>query len=121
MKEETNKWWQSALLDIDSAKKNLKIQIYHVSTFLSQQAVEKGLKALLIERTNEFPKTHDLPKLSTMLDAPDRITKLCETITPMYTATRYPDVGMQFNKNEVKEIIKHVEEVLKWIKKQLES
>ena len=64
MKEETTKWMKSAKRDLDSARKNSVMGIFHVSSFLSQQAAEKALKALIIENTGEFPRIHDLKQLS---------------------------------------------------------
>ncbi|MHA1470726.1 MAG: HEPN domain-containing protein [Candidatus Asgardarchaeia archaeon] len=40
-------------------------------------------------------------------------------MTPAYTATRYPDVLSEFNKEEVEKIIEYAEKVIKWVKRQL--
>ena len=92
---------------------------YHVCAFLSQQAVEKALKALLIDRTGNFPRIHDVVELSRRVKAPSRITELCANINPAYTSTRYPEVASDFDKGEVEEIVISAEEILEWIKKEL--
>lgn len=121
MKEESENWWKQAKKDFDSAEKIMKIEKYYVSAFLSQQAVEKALKALLIQRTGAFPRIHDVVELSRRLGAPPGITESCAVVNPAYTATRYPDVATSpdFDKGEVEEIIKSAKEVLKWTETEL--
>lgn len=41
MREEASNWWQQALKDLESAKKNLTIEAYYITSFLSQQAKKK--------------------------------------------------------------------------------
>jgi HEPN domain-containing protein len=43
----------------------------------------------------------------------------CAKINPAYTTTRYPDAALEFNEDEVRDIISSAREVLKWIKKEL--
>lgn len=119
MRKETENWWKQAFKDMESAKRIMELGEYHVSAFLSQQAVEKALKALLIEATGNFPRIHDVVELSRRVKAPSRIIELCAMINPAYTSTRYPDVASDFNKDEVDEILKSAMEILEWIKKEL--
>jgi len=118
MREEAKNWWQQAGKDLESAVRIVEID-HHVSAFLSQQAVEKALKALLIQRTGRFPRIHDVAELSRMVKAPLRIRELCAKINPAYTATRYPDVASDFDKEEVGGLIESAEEVLEWIRREL--
>jgi len=61
MREEAINWWEQALKDLEIAKKNLDIESFYVSAFLSQQATGKALKALYIHRLRDTPgKTHSL-------------------------------------------------------------
>jgi len=62
MKKVTSEWIQYAENDysaakilLDSTKPSFEIIAYHC-----QQAVEKFLKALLVENNKTIPKTHDL-------------------------------------------------------------
>lgn len=119
MRKESEKWWNQAHKDLESAKRIMELGEYHVSAFLSQQAVEKALKALLIESTSAFPRIHDIVELSRRVKAPSKITELCAIINPAYTSTRYPDVASDFDKGEVEEIVKSAEEILEWTKKEL--
>ncbi|MBE8538708.1 HEPN domain-containing protein [Geoglobus acetivorans] len=109
-------WFRFAERDLRSAKKNYEIGEYHVSAFLTQQSVEKALKALHIKKIGEFPRIHDLTRLARMINAPEDILKLCAEINPAYTATRYPDVAEDFSEWEVLELIEKAERVIEWVK-----
>lgn len=119
MRKETENWWKQADKDLESAKRIMELGEHQVSAFLSQQAVEKALKALLIETTGNFPRIHDIVELSRRVKAPSKIIELCAVINPAYTSTRYPDVASEFDKGEVEEIVKSAKEILEWTKKEL--
>ncbi len=76
---------------------------------MSQQSIEKALKALLIQLT----------RLAKLLNAPIRIIELCAKITPAYIASRYPDSAKKYSKQECEKILKYTQEVLVWTKKNL--
>jgi HEPN domain-containing protein len=61
-------WVAYAEEDLVMAKSALRRikPLTSASCFHSQQCAEKYLKALLISRNVEFPKTHDLPILNTL-------------------------------------------------------
>ena len=122
--EEVERWWKLAKDDLKSAKINYKTKQYYVCVFLCQQAVEKGLKALLIKKTNELIKIHDLIILGRKVDLPEDILALCDRLNSVYTDTRYGDVGMdlpskRFNKDNSNEFLNLTQEILKWLKKNI--
>ena len=123
MKEEVKRWWKMAKDDVSTAKALYKIKKYGYSSFWCQQAAEKALKALLLERGYELIKTHDLVLLSKKLNAPENIVSLCKELTPVYVETRYPDLGEEgfkkFTRKEVEDDIKNTEVIIRWIKKNL--
>jgi HEPN domain-containing protein len=119
MKEETGKWWKQSASDLTTAEYNLKGKRLSAAAFYSQQAVEKALKALQIERSDRFDRTHDLVYLADKLGAPDDIVKLCEIITPFYTATRYPDVETRYDSRKAKSLLKASREVVEWVERSL--
>ena len=124
MKEEINKWWKIALDDLETSKYNLEGNRLAAAAFYAQQSVEKGLKTLLLHKSRLIEKTHDITKLSILVSAPEKITKLCATIQPVYYESRYPD-RIEFNefdnKNYIIELVNNAEEIAKWIKKELEK
>jgi HEPN domain-containing protein len=121
MKEEAKKWLDKALSDLDVAKDMFKLKKYEYAAFWCQQAVEKALKALQIEKESRFDKVHDLVMLSEKINAPHEVKNICKKLTSAYTYARYPDV--QSDKEDMKGIsqdfIKGAEKVISWIRKNL--
>lgn len=91
MKEEVTKWWKVTLDDLETSKYNLRGNKLAAAAFYAQQAVEKGLKTLLLHRNKSFEKTHDITRLSILVSAPNKIKKLCSALHPIYFESRYPD------------------------------
>ncbi|MFH1608191.1 MAG: HEPN domain-containing protein [archaeon] len=119
MREEVKRWIEKSDSDLKTAKYNLDGRILDAAIFYSQQSVEKAFKALLIERTKEFPRIHDLTRLARMSKAPEKIIRFCSVINPGYIVSRYPDQEEEYSLEDTVEIIRSAEEVLKWIKKKL--
>lgn len=92
MKEECKKWFKKAKEDLRTAKFNYRGKRYDVVAFFCQQAVEKALKALSIEKTGEFRKIHDLKLLGKQVGLPKKYIPLCEEISLAYVYSRYPDI-----------------------------
>jgi|SRR3989344_2121385 len=119
MREEINSWWEQAKRDVVTAENSFTSKDYYASVFWCHQAVEKGLKALLIKKTGKFPKIHDLFTLAKRLDAPEDIRILCSIINPAYTDARYPDFLKTYMKKDAEDLIKKSGMVLAWIEKNL--
>lgn len=110
--------------DLDSAKSNLENKKYYVCALLSQQAVEKALKALLIEKTNTLIKIHDLVILGRKVGLPNDLIKKCEQLSRVYIETRYGVVGsyipsQKFNKHNSSELFNIAKEVIAWVEKNI--
>jgi len=85
-------WWlQTAERDLERAKRSLEVDDRAASTFWSQQAAEKALKALLLAIKGWFPKTHSLRRLLEELGLDlGEVDELAE-LTAYYYISRYPD------------------------------
>ena len=86
----------------------------------AQQAVEKGLKAVLVARQAEFPRTHDLevpPGLvkEAGLDWPPELDEAKE-FTPFAVQSRYPGFDDPITLTEVEEAIAPAEKVVAWVR-----
>ncbi|MDI6721389.1 MAG: HEPN domain-containing protein [Candidatus Aenigmarchaeota archaeon] len=121
MKEETKKWINQADEEFDTARINFEAKKYFSAAFWCQQSVEKAFKALLIQKTSNFPKIHDLTRLAKLLDAPPKLIEMCAKINPAYTASRYPDSIKSYSKKECEKILDYTKEALKWAKENLMS
>lgn len=120
MSDETLRWWKQAKADLGTAEFNATGKKFEAAAFFSQQAVEKGLKALYIKKFGELLKTHDLVLLAKKVGLPEELIELCKNLTPAYIYTRYPDVEDIKNMSAVaKELVGQAQEVLKWIEKAL--
>jgi HEPN domain-containing protein len=91
--------------------------------FHAQQAIEKALKATLVAREIEFPKTHDLAELTEIIEGagmtwPTDFNQVLE-FTPFATQSRYPGFDDPITEAEVQEAIALAEKVLAWAKQQV--
>jgi HEPN domain-containing protein len=89
-------WVNKAENDLKNAAHTLKLGAEcptDTVCFHAQQCVEKYIKALLVWRAIDFPKTHNLDSLIATLDVPDRPDLSPEEqarLTDYATVTRYP-------------------------------
>lgn len=123
MKEEVRLWWEYAEADIKTAENSNNAGDYYAAGFWAQQAVEKGLKALILLRGEEFKKIHDLEALAKNVKADEAIIDKCRKISPAYTIARYPDAASKpassVSEEEAEELVKLAKEVLVWIRGQM--
>lgn len=86
-------WFRLALEDSKTAQVLFKESIWNHVCFHAQQAVEKGLKAL-IESQKEVPKIHDLFELASEAEKCSFGLKEFHDyfgyLNQFYTSTRYP-------------------------------
>ena len=68
-----------------SEERSLDIVVYHC-----QQAAEKGLKAVLVARGVDFPKTHDLRALLKLLGGVEKFREHVVVLNPYAAEFRYP-------------------------------
>ena len=118
--EEANTWFKKAEKEFQTAKYNIKGNEIEAGAFFLQQSAEKALKALLIKKTKELIKTHDLVFLAKKISAPKEIIEKCQRLTVINQQVRYPDIPQTSElKNEIEELIKYTEDILRWTKKNL--
>ena len=93
--EEVLNWLYFADEDYLSAEIMLKARIYNKVCFLSQQAIEKGLKAYLLNCGKRLKKTHKIIDLLAECVEIEPVFKSFENealeIDRYYIPTRYPD------------------------------
>lgn len=121
--EELKSWIAQAEEDFSAAKAlfRLKKPLLTGACFHAQQSAEKYLKALLILKDFDFPKTHDLPTLNTMCNEAGILTGLVVQelvdLTEYAVRRRYP--GDQPAIEEAKEAIATAQAVRKFARKYL--
>mgnify|MGYP001614731182 CR=1 FL=1 len=121
MKKITQKWLEFAKKDLESARILFKSKAYENAIWHCHQALEKTLKAIIIEQNKRIPKIHDLPKLSKECNITfsKTILEFLEEINPYYNQIRYPDAAIEElrpTKNTAQKYIKTTKEIIKWLK-----
>ena len=92
----------------------------NIVCYLSQQSIEKALKAILVENNDEFPKVHDIRKIldKTRIYEPsiDIDGKAADKITLFAIESRYPDNILDFTKEDAELGLKYAKEILDKVK-----
>jgi HEPN domain-containing protein len=87
-------WLRYAREDLDAAEKLIKTSaVPRHACFLAQQAAEKAIKAILVLEQAEFPRSHDLEALVTLVPEGWRIRNEgldLSTLTEWAIEARYP-------------------------------
>ena len=94
MKDETIVWLSYAEENLLAARLLLEQGLYNPCLQNIQQSVEKGLKALLLEKTHSYRKTHSITELVNLLTADDIDVNLtvedCDLLDSIYLPSKYP-------------------------------
>ncbi|KUO94099.1 MAG: DNA-binding protein [Vulcanisaeta sp. CIS_19] len=98
MREEAEHWFKEALNELELAKRLLELDYLNYTCFHSHQAVEKALKALIIQRLRVIPpKTHNLIELAERLREgglpTNEVMDDLKDLNPHYLVSRYPDAA----------------------------
>lgn len=87
-------WLDRAIEDLAVARLVFKEQHLAHVCFLSQQCIEKALKAYLLAKTNTYPRTHKLVDLLTQCEQLEpgfnQFLDPCTIVDQVYIPTRYP-------------------------------
>lgn len=127
MRPETRLWLEQGEKDLEVAKRNHANKDYYVSVFFCQQAVEKSLKALFIEKKKlSAGTTHSLVYLGKEVEVPRKHFSLLQDLAPEFVATRYPDIAdeapyLLYNKQKSENYLERSSELLKWIHQQIKK
>ena len=93
--DRAKEWIRFAQSDLKAAQVLLKEEVYNEVCFHSQQCVEKLLKAFLVSKGEQTPKTHRLiDLLEILLERDQQLESLrdpCVVLDQYYLPSRYPD------------------------------
>lgn len=124
MKKETKEWLQIAKDDREVAIEMWKTKRNVYAVMFWQQAVEKIIKAYIVESVDVLPKkTHDLDVL--LKQAKLNIAELPFTnvkeLSLAFTRTRYEDLSRKhyMKRSVVEPLVMMAEKLYLWIEKQL--
>ena len=98
MKDETKKWLEYADENLRSARLLLDSELFNPCLQNVQQAVEKMLKALLVESAEKIKKTHSINELVSLLTEIglniDMTEDDCDLLDSIYLPSKYPLGGI---------------------------
>lgn len=117
MKEEAVDWLEDAAEELETAKYLYRGGREKPAAFHLHQSAEKALKALIIENTGSYPRTHDLVRLHKDSAAPEDYYETLRYLNPASTTARYPDTG-SFEVRNLEDRIDDISELVAWIRKQ---
>lgn len=128
MKPLTKEWLAQAEYDLKTARAMHKTRRYLYVAFMCQQAIEKLIKGIIQERTDETPPySHRLDTLLNVIDLSVDSEKksFLGLLTRYYINCRYPEhkksLSEFLNKKSSCELLKKTAEVFQWLKKELET
>ena len=117
-------WLRKAEKDLKWAEAMLLERDLDYSTFHSQQAAEKSLKAVITALKIQPPKTHDIEKLLNILDKNNVDTSLLEKerigeLTKYAVEARYPDFEEEPSEEEAVEALELAGKTVDWAREKL--
>jgi len=116
-------WFDKSKEDLKSAKAMLDARRFTWCAFICQQAIEKYLKGVYVEKFSRIPPyIHRIERLCRELglDIPEKYLDWIVRIDKYYIATRYPAYkeAVSIKKyKQAEEIYNKTKEILKWLKK----
>ena len=119
-------WFEGSKYDLGVATAMLKAKKYPYVLFMGHLALEKLLKALVVQKTKvHAPFSHSLPYLLEMsgIEIPEPMLIRLSEFMEFHLEARYPDASQAFYRKCTKKYtearFKEIEEVFKWIKTKL--
>ena len=119
-------WVEGATYDLGAASAMLKAKKYPYALFMGHLALEKLLKALVVQKTGvHAPFSHSLPFLleRSGVEMPESMQIRLSEFMEFHLEARYPDASKVFYKKCTKKYsearFKEIKEVFKWIKSRL--
>lgn len=121
--DDPREWINRARSDLRLARNRLDGVYLADLCFHAQQAAEKAIKALLVQRGVRFPYVHDLARLLALLhDAgcavPEPVLAASE-LTRYATVARYPGLSDRVSDLQYGEAVRIAEAVLRWAEEKL--
>ena len=120
------KWYKQARHDLEMAEKNIEIEGYDVAAFLSQQSVEKLLKAIFAFEGRSIPRSHYIDELAQELHVAQEMLDDVLELTADYMFARYPDVAdhvpyEEYDKEIAREKVSRAQNIFERLKERLQG
>lgn len=121
--EESKQWLTYAIDDLAYGELGLE-SLPRAASWSLQQASEKALKALLLSKAGEIPRTHDVAYLLSQLQGsaqvPDELADAVLLIAEITPTTRYPsDDLFLINKEDAREYFDAAKRIVDWVTQEM--
>ncbi|WP_194174732.1 HEPN domain-containing protein [Desulfofundulus thermobenzoicus] len=127
MDPQVKEWLEQSEYDLDTAKSLYRARRYLYTIFMCHLAIEKALKALIVQQTGKAPpKTHNLINLVKLGNAilTDEQIKFVSRLSLAGVVTRYPEelkrAIAEYLRHVTRDYLTHTKEVIKCLKHQIE-
>jgi HEPN domain-containing protein len=122
MDELARKWAEQGRYDLDTADAMFNAGRYLYVLFCCQQAVEKTIKALIVQRTNQLPpRIHQLARLAEVagLVVDEGQMEFLRELSTYYIPTRYPeavaDLALDVKESKARRVLGQSREFIQWL------
>jgi len=127
MNKEIENWLEIARYDLRTAKVCFKEGLYLKVYENSHAALEKLLKGIIQQSSNQKPpKIHNLLKLASLVlveELEKEVKSTLDELNNAYISVRYPgdftEISEYLDKSNAEEIMKKVERIFKWLETKL--
>ncbi len=113
-------WLNRARSNFAQAKSGIQVPEVYLEDlcFQAQQAAEKAIKAILISLDLQFPYTHDIADLLTLIEKTDQDissqVRKAARLSDYAVEARYPGVSEPVDRDEYEEAVSIANEVMQW-------
>jgi HEPN domain-containing protein len=122
MDDLVRQWAERAEYDLDTADAMLEAGRYVYVLFCCQQAAEKALKAVIIQKTGQMPpRIHNLLRLTETagIELSEERIDLLTKLSGYYIKSRYPEgiraAGAAITQALAREVLAKTEQTVKWV------
>ena len=116
--EDPREWLNRARSSLNMARTAAEGVYLEDLCFQAQQAAEKAVKAVLIKLCIEFPYTHDIAQLLTILENAGqeipRSVREAERLSRFAVIVRYPGIAPPLDGSEYDQAIATADRVVRW-------
>jgi len=122
MDELSQHWARRAQYDLDTADAMFKAGRYLYVLFCCQQAVEKMLKSIIVQRADEMPpRIHRLVRLAELagVAVEEKEMDFLRELSEYYIPTRYPedvaDLALDVKQDKAQWVLTQSREFIQWL------
>ena len=117
-----NRWIAQAQYDLDTPLAMLESKRHLYVIFCCQQAIEKAIKAVILQKTQKFPpRLHNLLRLAEIaeIEIEEDTRTFPGELSAYYIQTRYPDeyeqIGKEIRDESARKVFQKTKETVEWL------